>query len=321
MASTCKVTLSLIVALLTVCTVVADPLVIKISRHGRDEAECLSGKAPCKTFDYARGVDGNNGDVTMVITYPQHLAYDGKVINIGNNITGLNIVGQTSDDEYTFICNKSDLGMSIYNAAQYLYFENIRCKCSLTISAVFTVKFKGYYNPRVLGLFNIAILTIEDSTLPGMHFSSSWTYQSMRIRNSSFINNDTILDLDYSTTDSSRPILIAEIIIEYTNFKFVSAPSPDQPPYVTISFDDVSTVNVSVSKCNFYNHNSTILAIDANSSSSGSNAREFDIYLGIVDSNLHVPAANFSGNMVTTQIGAWQANVRTWLSGNKLSVT
>lgn len=118
MAATCKVTLSFIAALLTVCAVVADPLVIKISRHGRDEAEYLSGKTPRKTFDYARGVNGNDGNVTMMITYPQHLTYDGKVINIVNS---LNIVGQTKDDEYTFICNKSDLGMSICNAAQYIF--------------------------------------------------------------------------------------------------------------------------------------------------------------------------------------------------------
>jgi hypothetical protein len=304
-----------------IAALLTESLVIKISRHGKDEAECLSGKIPCKTFDYARGVDGNNGDVTMIITYPQHLFYNGKVISIGNNINSLNIVGQVRDDDYTFICNKSDLGVSIYNVAQYLYFENIRCKCPLVISAMFKVQFKGYYNPRDLELFNVALLTIEDSTLAGLHYSSSWEYQSMKIRNSSFINNDTILDLDYSTSDPSRPLLIAEIIIENTSFKFVPGPSPNQPPYVEISFDDVATVNVSVSKCDFYNHNSTILAIDASSSSSSSNVKESDVYLGIIDSNLHVPPANFSGNMVTTQIGAWQANVRTWLSGNKLSVT
>jgi hypothetical protein len=66
------VTPLLIAALLiiTICAVVAESLIIKISRHGKDETECLlSGKIPCKTFDYARGVDGNNGDVTMIILH------------------------------------------------------------------------------------------------------------------------------------------------------------------------------------------------------------------------------------------------------------
>ena len=61
---------------------------------------CLSGKVPYKTFDYARGFDGNGGNVTLIITYPQELNYEETTI--GHNISSLKIVGQVGDD-YTFI--------------------------------------------------------------------------------------------------------------------------------------------------------------------------------------------------------------------------
>ena len=73
MAAAWKVTLVLI-AVLPVCVhaVVLEPLVITISKDGSDEKVCLSGKVPCKTFEYAcTEVDGNGSDVTMIITYTQ----------------------------------------------------------------------------------------------------------------------------------------------------------------------------------------------------------------------------------------------------------
>ena len=79
-----------------------------ITEDGTDEASCLSGKVPCKSFDYACKVDGNGSDVTMIITYPQKTYYLIRDIalmalaTIGGNISTLKIVGQVRDD-YTFL--------------------------------------------------------------------------------------------------------------------------------------------------------------------------------------------------------------------------
>ena len=66
----------------------SEPLIITVEKEGSDEKACLSGKIPCKTFDYACGVNGNRGNITLIITYPQELKYQiGASINIRHNIS------------------------------------------------------------------------------------------------------------------------------------------------------------------------------------------------------------------------------------------
>lgn len=70
----------------------SDPLIITVARDGSDELACLTGKIACNTFNYTCLVNGNNGDVTMVITYPQELLYDQR-IKIGISVRNLKLVG------------------------------------------------------------------------------------------------------------------------------------------------------------------------------------------------------------------------------------
>ena len=319
--------LSTLVYLLYICVpavISSEPLIVTIAKDGSDEQACLSGKIPCKTFDYARGVDGKGGNVTLIITYPQELNYHATMsINIGHNISNATIVGQVGDD-HTFIATTNDTVMRIYPdplwgvSPRLLCFENIHSACPLVIHGIIQVQFKDYYNPRVLELFEISILTIEESTLAGVHlYFSTGLDQStiMKINNSLFINNDTILDLKYIANDSRGPISQVEIFIEHTDFKFTPAPSPDQPPYMAISFDDVSIIDIFVSKCNFFNDNSTTLAIEMYDSNKN------DVDISILDSHFYVSPYGFFGNMVTSQIGVWQASISTRLDGNKFYVS
>ena len=116
---------------------------------------------------------------------------------------------------------------------EHLRFENVHCMPQLTFDGIIHVEFKGYISQKALRLSSIISLTIEDSKFTNMTFNASVskTDQSMTIKNSSFINKDTILHLDYST--GSKAVKL-EFIIEHTDFKFTPAPSPNQPPYIVI---------------------------------------------------------------------------------------
>ena len=303
----------------------SEPLVITITKDGIDEAACLSGpKVPCKTFDYAsQYVDGNGGNVTIIITYPQQV-FGWEYIYIGKNISSLIIVGQVGDD-YTFTNGNSAASMSISsnvhvyeNSPEHLRFENVHCTCLLTVTNIQKVEFKGYYNinPKYyLVLFIIASVTIEDSTLTGVFFEPSCS-SNIKIKNSSLINNDTMLSFNYLQSDSAGPIPQVDIFIEYTNFTFIPASSPDQPPYMAISFKnhEVSKANATISKCKFFNCNSTSLLVDMY----GPTMK--DIHLSILDSDLYTSRYNSRCGIVMTQVLDEQANVYTRLNGNSYYV-
>ena len=126
---------------------------------------------------------------------------------------------------------------------KHLRFENVHCTPQLTVDGIIHVEFKGYISQKALRSSSITSLTIEDSKLANVTFnvSMSKTDQSMTIKNySSFVNKDTMLHLDYST---GSKVVKLELIIEHTDFKFTPAPSPNQPPYIVISFGDVSKVS------------------------------------------------------------------------------
>ena len=150
---------------------------------------------------------------------------------------------------------------SLYGSPKHLRFENVHFALQLTVDGIIHVEFKGYISQKVLSLSSITSLTIEDSQLTNVTFNASMskTDQSITIKNSSLINEDTMLHLDYST--GSKAVKV-ELFIEHTDFKFTPAPSPNQPPYTIISFGDVSTVNATISKCKFFNYNSTALVVD-----------------------------------------------------------
>ena len=320
--------LSTLIYLLYCCLpadVSSKPLIIMVTMEGSDEKACLRGKIPCKTFEYACGsVNGKGGDVTWIITYPQELNHlngsEETVIYIGHNISSAKIIGQVEGD-YTF---RSATGtVTIYAAdplnymsPRLLRFENTQWACPLRISSIFQVEFKGYFSPSVLILFDIGNVTIEESSLAGglLAFSYGLFNMSMTIKNSSFVNNDTMLHLNYTDSGSAwRPIQDwVEVFMEYVDFKFTPAPSPNQPPYMAVTFSDTSNVNVTVSKCNFFNHNSTILAIDTRSN--GSNT----VYASIRDSNFYIPHSNFFGDTVRTQVKLTQASVHTRLNRNNI---
>ena len=132
-------------------THVLEPLIITITKDGSDEAACLSGKVPCKTFRYAvgedsSGVDGNGGDVIMIITYTQTLnILTNNYFTIGSNISSLTIVGQAGDD-YTLTCEVSywDRHIAIHSdengSPKHLYLEKIHCGCSLSVAGITKVE-------------------------------------------------------------------------------------------------------------------------------------------------------------------------------------
>ena len=209
----------------------SEPLIITITKDGTDEAACLSGKVPCKTFDYAiQYVDGNGGDVTIIIAHPQQV-FGWEYIYIGKNISSLIIVGQAGND-YTFTSgNGSVASMSITSnvhvyehSPDHLRFENVHCTCMLRVTNIPKVDFKGYYNINIkLDLFGIASITIEDSTLTGLFFEPSQTSSNITIKNSSLINSDTMLSFNYLLFDSMGQI---NIFVEYTNWALLSQLHP-----------------------------------------------------------------------------------------------
>ena len=238
-----------------------------------------------------------------------------EYIYIGKNISSLIIVGQAGND-YTFTSgNGSVASMSITSnvhvyehSPDHLRFENIHCTCMLRVTNIPKVDFKGYYNINIkLDLFGIASVSIEDSTLTGLFFEPSQTSSNITIKNSSLINSDTMLSFNYLLFDSMGQI---NIFVEYTNFTF-TAPSPNQPPYMAISFHEaISKANATISKCRFLNCNSTSLLVDIYGPTTK------DVYLNILDSDFYTSRYNVRCGIVSTRVSNEQANVCTRLSGN-----
>ena len=106
--------------------------------------------------------------------------------------------------------------------------------------------------------------------------------------------------------------------IENTNFTLVWPSSPDQPAAMQINFRNTNSKSTSVkftiSKCNFFNYNSTALAVDMQSATTVE-----EVYLNILDSKFLLPRMYDSMRAIgVAMIQGWgvQANVHTKFEGN-----
>lgn len=316
----------------------ADPLIITVARDGSDEVACLKGQIACNTFQYACLVDGNGGDVTMVITYSQVLLYD-QLTKIGLDIRNLKLIGE-AEDGYTFICSGLTGGLSIQGSPiKQIWLENIRLLCvgELSILDIDSVYLKGYVGQ---GLSTGAVtVNIEDSTfvyvsgyksiiyIPTMAGTSVFNV-SVTLKNSSVIHKNKTgnplsvhVDVDWGVN--------FDIFIENTNFTLTQPPSPDQPAAMQVNIHPIHnpfsnqavSMNFTISKCNFFNYNSTGLEVVMED---GTAVEE--MYLSIVGSQFFVPWDSYygpimssSGISVTQGWGEdWggRANVHTRIEGN-----
>ena len=256
-------------------TVGADPLIITVARDGSDELPCLAGKIACNTFEYACLVDGNGSDVTIVITYPQELLY-AQNTKIGLNIRNLKLIGQ-AENGYTFLCSDINLGLSItqdlMGCPKQLWLENVQILCvgALSISNIDSVNLTGVI-VQGLNINYVKNVHVEDSTFIYVgdplkliiYIGSAGDLTSFTIKNSSLIHKE----------QSSRPLLVdfwsssgdVNALIENTNFTLVQPPPPDQPATMLLNFlqgnSKTTSVNFTISKCNFFNYNSTALGVD-----------------------------------------------------------
>ena len=309
-------------------TVGADPLIITVSRDGSDELSCLVGKIACNTFQYACLVDGNGSDVTMVITYPQELLYT-QYTKIGLNIRNLKLVGQ-AENGYTFICSDINLGLSItqdlMGYPKQLWLENVQMLCvgALSISNIDSVNLTGVTG-QGLNVNYVKNVHVEDSTFIYVgdplkliiYIGSIGDLTSFTIKNSSLIHKE----------QSSRPLQVdfwsgsgdVDILIENTNFTLIQPPPADQPATMLVNFlqgnSKTTSVNFTISKCNFFNYNSTALAVDVQNAITIE-----DIYLNILNSKFLVPLKYIMTSRANgfTMSQGWdaQANVHTRLDGN-----
>ena len=185
------------------------------------------------------------------------------------------------------------------------------------------------YIGQGLSFKKVANLTIEGSAITGaIAFYTSYlgetpymttSIQSLTIRNSSVIHNDTLLDFEYFTDIPMHRMI--EIFIEYTDLKATRAPphiynSQRQPPFMEMSLGGESeniSVNFTVSKCNFFNFfDSTALAVDMQEV-----LYTKDVYFSILDSHFYSPFHYFSGNNIEITQGLVQdLNVHTRFTGN-----
>jgi hypothetical protein len=331
-----KVTL-VFVAMLLLCalpscipTVGADPLIITVARDGSNELACLEGKIACNTFEYACLVDGNGSDVTMVITYPQELLY-AQETKIGLDVRNLKLIGQ-AENGYTFICSDIDLGLSIMSDSmgypKQLWLENIQtlCKGALSISDIDSVSLTGFIG-QGLALSYVKTVHVEDSTFiyvgdPNnyksiIYIGSAGDLTSFTVKNSSLVHKE----------ERGRPLLIdfwssngdVMILFENTNFTLTQPPPPDQPAPMRLNFlqtnSKITTLNFTISKCNFFNYNSTALEVDVQNAITVE-----DIYLNLLVSKFHVPLKYIMRSRVNGVVvfQGWdtRANVHTRVDGN-----
>jgi hypothetical protein len=316
-------------------TVGADPLIITVARDGSDEPACLEGKIACNTFEYAASnVNGNGSDVTMVITYPQKLS-PWEFIKL--NVNNLKLVGQV-ENGYTLLCSFDnqplDLkGWSIYSeSAKQLLLENVQVHCmySLSIFIIDSVSLTGFIG-QVLSLSSIKTVHIEDSTfnIDGNPFTFE-PIISIEIRND--LTSFTIKNSSLTNKELNRiPLLVdfmgasdrdVSILIENTNFTLTRPPPPNQQAPILLRFNRYNSsktsfsVNFTISKCNFFNFNSTVLEVGINMPITV----EDNIYLNILDSKFHVPQYTESGMNSVAVLPGWgtQSNVHivTRVDGN-----
>ena len=331
MAATWNVTLVLVALIyfLPNCmhmpAVNSEPLVITIAKDGINEEACLSGKIPCRNFQYVSYYfKGNNSDITLVITYPQEVS---GAWYYYFNVSSLKFIGQGGD--FTFICHNSDsylyIKYNIYGFPKRVSFENIRMYCvpPLTIAGIRDVELKGYVGQGIVT--GATTLSIENSTLSNIFgdsalISFAWSgLQNMTIKDSAVIHNDekgrplSIL-IDYSSRNFER----VEILIENTNFTLTRAPPRDQSPITQLDFEnhlENTSVNFTISNCQFFNYTSTAVLVNINKV-----AIIKDVYLNILDSTFTVPdLLNLPGKGIeVAQEWSGRANICTRLEGNRV---
>jgi hypothetical protein len=262
--------------------------------HGSDEPACLAGKITCNTFKYACRVDGNGSDVTMVITYPQE--YYEEYIEIGLNVRNLKLIGQV-EDGYTFTCTSTDNGsMSIISDSmgypKQLWLENVQMYYvgGLSIGFIDGVKLTGFIGQGLrVHVVSVKTVHVEDSTFESLiYIGSIGDLTSFTVKNSSLhlvYKEQKGRVLEVYILGGNEDI---SILFEKTDFTLTQPPPPDQLAPILLKFQTYSNINISVnftiSKCNFFNYNSTTLEVDVRSATSVE-----DIYLNILDSKFRVP--------------------------------
>jgi hypothetical protein len=304
----------------------ADPLIITVARNGSDYTACLEGKIACKTFDYAASVNGNGSDVTMIITYPQQMV--GGEYSIGNYVRNLKLIGQVQNG-YTFTCLDSFSIVPDSESMGYpkqLWLENVQIlgKGALSIQEMDSVSLTGFIG-QGLSLSYVKTVHVEDSTFiydgdlrPNyksiIYFKSATDLTSFTIKNSSLVHKEEkgrplVVDFWFSDGDVS-------ILIENTNFTLTRPPHHNQlaPMLLNVlSLSKITSVNFTISKCNFFNYNSTALEVDMLDKITVKD----NIYLNILDSKFRVPPQSYGINRVEVFQGlGTQTNVHTRLDGN-----
>jgi hypothetical protein len=322
-----------------------DPLIITVTRDGSDEPACLEGKIACNTFTYACQVYANGSDVTIVITYPQEYYgdyADGYVeIDLGRNTSNTKLIGQV-EDGYTFICT-DNLILLIESSSEYsmssdprqLWLENVQvhgCAGGLTVSGIDSVYLTGFIGQGFTIFGNIKTVNIEDSTFIYSHVRNpdksiienlSRTLTSFTVKNSSLIHkeqNGSLLETYLATIFKGQEF---SILFENTNFTLTQPLPPDPQPapmQLLLTDNNLATeisVNFTISKCNFFNYNSTALEFDVYDKYSESYV---DMYLNVLDSKFHVPQKSIMISRVNSvtvfQPLGVQANVHTRIDGN-----
>jgi hypothetical protein len=319
----------------------ADPLIITVAKNGSDEPACLEGKIACNTFMYASKVNGNGNDVTMVITYPQILPAGYSGIKIGLNVSNLKLVGQVENFNFTFLCwdynidppqlgNMLELLPYSRGNPKQLLLENVLtlCKGPLYTEAIDSIILTEFIGQGLI-LHSVKNVHIEDSAFfcESINIGYGDELTSFTVKNSLLVQKGRgiIPLIRVDLWNSNLGVLPdVSILIENTDFELHQPrPPPNQPATMLLNLQTpigmnsiITSVNFTISECNFVNYNSTAIEVDVQDA-----IIVKDIYLNILDSNFRVTPDEYNFDkqnfvVVSQGRGVPQTNVHTRLDGN-----
>jgi hypothetical protein len=228
---------------------------------------------------------------------------------------------------HQFLQCSTDNGMSIISDStgypKQLWLVNVQMYCvgGLSIGFIDGVNLTGFIG-QGLRIVSVKTVHVKDSTFESfIYIGSIGDLTSFTVKNSSLhlvYKEQKGRVLEVYILGGNEDI---SILFEKTDFTLTQPPPPDQLAPILLKFQTYSNINISVnftiSKCNFFNYNSTTLEVDVRSATSVE-----DIYLNILDSKFRVPQKYIdnmkSGVNGVAVLQGWdtQANVHTRLDGN-----